>query len=223
MFFSSSSTVTPTYSVPFQYRASTFLCILAALFLLTTACDQSAEEPKTLEFEVTPNDQLRTMVRETPSDFTWEYFGDNLTVSLSSEADWEGELVLSGFKIVNGEVVDRLSSQPHPSSDAELLNGLSSEEVFTTFVPGDPWAGSRARWEAEARSPDAKWTSENARASIELWETSNRWPPSDMETAVQEEFESLGPDTLYVIYAQLAPEASDRRQTSRPVGLLMGE
>ena len=207
-------------------RSLLFLFCVGLIFtLITSSCDQDEQAtPKPLEFEVTPNDQLRTMVQETPSDFTWEYFGDNMIISLRSEADWEGELVMSGFKIVRGEIVDRVNSESNNSNSAELLDGLSSEVVFR-IKEGSivNWGISNARWETEANSFDANWSANTAQAPIELWTTPNSWSPSELESGVLNEFEALGPDTLYVVYARLAGENPKRTQTSRPMGLLMGE
>ncbi|GAA5522275.1 hypothetical protein LQ318_11010 [Aliifodinibius salicampi] len=199
-------------------QKSIFTLFFSLLILFFVSCDNTGTEPEPLEFVTEPSDDLTQMIEETPSDFTWEYFGPNIQISLQSDNDWEGELVLSGFQIANNEIIDRITTNSYPAN-SEMLSGdgiLGSDLTIDFHVPG--WGD----WKVIS-DINLKWNNTKVQEHIELWEVNESWSPSEIEDAILSEVDLEENETLFVVYAQLAGESPEREQTIRPFGLLMRE
>lgn len=197
---------------------------LSLLIILLFSCDTGVEsEPKPLEFASEPSNEMRIMIEETPSDFTWEFFKENILISLQSEIDWEGEIVLSGFQVQSGEATDRVTTTPLPTNAEQLENGLSTGDLELPEFTITDWAINVKR-ESLTNSFVEKWGDNEVQNSVNLWEPEKKWSPSEIEEAILSEVE-LGEEneTLFVVYAQLAEDSPERQQTTRPFGVLMRE
>lgn len=185
---------------------SLFTALLLVGILFFSSCD-TTNEPPTLPvaFKTAPSDGLSTMIQETPSDFTWEFFNDNIEVSMNDEPQWSGEMVLSAFQVQNGEVVNRTTTDPVETTADELTDGLSTEELFSSssWIPGLDWVPT-STW-----FPGLVYTPENS------------WSPSEIEEGVIAENNLDENETMIVVYAHLAGESPEREQTTRPFGVVM--
>ncbi len=204
-------------------RRSLFIALLSIGILFFSSCD-TTNEPPTLPvaFKTEPSDEMRIMIEETPSDFTWEFFKQNILISLQSEVDWEGEIVLPGFQILSGEAADRVSTTPLPTNAEQLENGLSTGDLtLPEFIITD-WAVNVKR-KSLTKSFKEKWGDKEVQSSINLWEPEKKWSPSEIEEAILSEVDLGESETLFVVYAQLAEESPEREQTTQPFGILMSE
>src|SRR6056297_1406673 len=116
-----------------QYYTSAIYFVIIFTFIFTS-CDDTSQDPETevetLEFVIEPSDDLSFIVEDAPSDFTWEFYNNNIEVNLVPGSMWSGEIVLSSFQVENGEVVNRATSEPVETSASELADGLLTEELF---------------------------------------------------------------------------------------------
>jgi hypothetical protein len=194
------------------------------MIILLFSCENGVDsESEPLEFASEPSDEMRTMFDETPSDFTWEFFRENILIRLQSEVDWEGEIVLSGFQLLNGEIVDRITTNSIETNDKELLTGLSTGNLLIPAFTITDWGEFRVKRNFMSNSLKEKWGETSAQHPIEIWEPGKQWSPSEIEGAILSEVDLGENEILFVVYAQLAGESPEREQTTQPFGLLMRE
>lgn len=186
-----------------------FLICIASFLLLTCGDDNSAPvvDPEPLEFTTEPSSELSQLIETTPSDFTWDHFNSNITVSVVPGSMWSGEIVLSSFQVENGEVVSRVSSSPVETSISELADGPSTEELFQ----GSEWV------------PGAMWFPESQGNPASQWMPGSGLSPSEIEANALSEFDLNENESLIVVYARLADDSLEREQTTQPYGLIMQE
>gem|GEM_PF-3360108 len=184
------------------------LCIvflLSMVPLVFMSCD-TANEPPTLPvaLKTTPSEELSSMVQDTPSDFTWDYFRDNVHIEGPSQTDFDKfDLVLSSFQVQNGEVVNRTSTEPIEVSADELSSGLVTEEIPPSlWMPGKDWVSTSNWFPGLVYAPG------------------NSWTPSEVEDRVIADKELVDNETMVVVYAQLAGDSPEREQTTQPFGII---
>jgi len=176
-----------------------------ALFVLVvalTACDSGPNgEPDALSFSTAPSSALTDVVQNTPSDFTWGLYNDNVTVQLESGTDWDGEIVLEAFQVQNGEVVNQVTTEPVAASD--LAAGTSTEALYpdTRWIPGSQWV------------PGDQW------APTSQWIPGSQWAPATIEDEAQSQVDLNDDETMVVVFARAAAP-DDREVTARPFGLV---
>lgn len=203
-----------------------FKTLFFTILILFATCDETSQdaEPKPLEFSVEPTEELSFMVDEAPSDFTWEFFEENILITLNTESNWEDELVLSGFQVLNEEVVDRFTSNSFSANSEELQDGLLTGNLFThpqTWTrPGVAWSTDKI-WTQINNSIESKWKNKKFEVPKELWKPGQSWAPSEIEEAVLAETIPVENESLFVVYVQLAEDSPKRTQTTKPFGLLM--
>ena len=111
----------------------TMLCIL---FISFTSCsddddDNNVNEADPIDFTIQPSAELDQIVSNTPSDFTWGFYEDNLTIGLNPEPEsFSGEIMMSAFELRNGNIMNSLSSEPVSTNLQELSAGLSTEDMY---------------------------------------------------------------------------------------------
>lgn len=195
------------------------LLTLAALCVVSCDSEPVSQEP--LDFAAEPTDELETMVQETPSDFTFGFLEDNVLLRLRSDRDWEGSLVLAGFQIANGDVVDRLTTAPVQTSDDELAGGLLTEDVFSASGAG--WSTAKTAWEIDFNVIDEEWGGRRTRKAQPrgLWIPDQSWMPSEVEQAVMANTDLAPDETLYVLYVRLEDQSTETEQTTRPFGVIL--
>ena len=92
------------------------LGILCTALLALAGCDSAGpndqDSSTQLEFETAPTDQLDQTIRDSPEDFTWDLYQNNIEILLTSGTQWSGNIQLSTFQIQNGEIVERDASDP---------------------------------------------------------------------------------------------------------------
>lgn len=202
-------------------QKSIFTLFFSLLILFFVSCDNTSTEPETLEFVTEPSDDLTQMIEETPSDFTWEFFGTNIQMSLQSDNDWEGELVLSGFQIANDEIIDRITTNSYPANSEKLFDGILFSDLAVNFTFPSGWS-DRLKWKALS-DLNLKWENASIQGSLELWGPQDRYLPSEIEEAILAEVDLGENERLFVVYTQLAGESPEREQTTRPFGLIVRE
>ncbi|MDZ7682277.1 MAG: hypothetical protein U5J63_11350 [Fodinibius sp.] len=106
------------------------LLLLSITTLFMWSCTETTtgggeEELQPLDFTTAPSSELSDIVQNTPGDFTWPFYNDNLTIGLDPEPEtFEGEIVLSVFQVQNGEVTNRLTSEPVDDESRGVVGGL---------------------------------------------------------------------------------------------------
>jgi len=203
-------------------RSSILLIILMAMALVS--CDETSQDAGTekLEFAMEPTENLSFMINETPSDFTWEFFSDNLTVHLESNPTWNGDIVFSSLQVERGDVINRSSTPPVSVSSEELSGGLSSGELFPglVYIPGQEWVMNK-QWLHADQWPQAKqWISLEEASPVEEWNTETKWKPAEIESAILSEIDLEENQTLLVVYARSAPDSQERDQLTQPYGII---
>lgn len=181
--------------------------LFLAVALLMVACDSSpTPEPGALEFSTEPSGELENIIEDTPSDFTWDFYNDNVAVSLQEGPDWDGELVLAGFQIQNGEVVHRTTTDP-VDTNVEVLSGGAS---IGDLISGSSWMSG------------SDWVSVSNWRPSSSWSPGSSWSPSEIEEEALAEAESMLEDnqTMVVVYAHRANESGDYGEVTRPFGLI---
>lgn len=130
--------------------------LLFIIPLVFISCeDTSAPDPgpAPVGLETAPSDGLENMINDTPSDFTWDYYQDNVRIEGPSQTDFSKfDLVLHSFQVNNGEVVNRSMTEPVEVSADELSSGLVTGEI--TLGPslgalGKDWVPS-SDWRAQS-------------------------------------------------------------------------
>jgi len=203
-------------------RSSILLIILMAMALVT--CDETSQDagPEKLEFAMKPTENLSFMINETPSDFTWEYFSNNLTVSLAPGPLWDGSIVLSSIQVIDGEVVNRSSTPSVSVTAEELSDGFLSKELFPglVYTPGHEWVINK-QWMNSERWPHAEqWISLEQAAPIKEWTPDTRWKPAEIESAVINEVDLEENQTLLVVFSSIAPDSPEREVLTQPYGII---
>lgn len=163
-------------------------------------------DPKPLEFTTGPSQELSQLIDTAPGDFTWDYFSDNLFVSILNGPEWSGEIVLSSFQIENGEVVNRSTTEPYETNSEELSSGLSTEEMFPglVYAPGQAWVTGK-RWKQIDQWRKIKsWLKTDHWTPSEQWVPSSNWAPSEIEEIVLTEFNLSENETMIIVYTHLA-------------------
>ena len=188
-------------------RRTLLAVLLAIVTLLFVSCDQvTNSEPKPLEFQTAPSEGLSTMIQETPSDFTWGYFQDNVQVNMTQGTDWSGEMVISGFKVEGGEVLNRTTTGPITTNADELSAGLSTEELFS----GSEWF-SGSKW-----IPASEW------GPSKLWIPLMDRSLSKVENMAIGNTDLSEDQTMIVVYAKVAGD-TDREVTTQPFGVIFDD
>ncbi len=126
--------------------------LLFIIPLVFISCeDTSAPDPgpAPVGLETAPSDGLENMINDTPSDFTWDYYQDNVRIEGPSQTDFSKfDLVLHSFQVNNGEVVNRGMTEPVEVSADELSSGLLTAEITLgpslgalgkDWVPSSDW------------------------------------------------------------------------------------
>jgi hypothetical protein len=206
-----------------MYRTYTQLFLLT-LLLIIVSCDDTSQDtdPDTLKFSVESTEDLSFIINEAPGDYSWDYFSDNLSVSLVPGPMWSGEMVLSSLQVRNQEVVNRSSTPPVSVSIDELTSGLTSGELFPglIYVPGQEWTTGK-RWMEASKWPQAKdWISLDEVQIVREWIPERRWKPSKISEAAINEVQISDSQTLLVVYARLAAESAEREVTTKPYGIV---
>lgn len=109
---------------------------------LLAGCDTGEPgPPESPDFVTEPTNALDQRFDDAPDDATWDWnaFNNDVEVRLDSDTEWEGEVVLRAFQVQNGEVVNRLTTEPVPAPDR--TEGTTTEELY----PGTKWF-SGERW-----------------------------------------------------------------------------
>lgn len=201
------------------------------ILIFFATCDETSQDAKpeseALEFAIEPSEDLRFMIEETPSDFTWEFFSDNLIVTLVPESDWSGEIVLSSFQVENDEVINRASTEPVEINTDVLKKGLSTEVMFPDLVFDEQaWTTNSKLWLQSEQWPQAaEWLQSEHWTPVEQWVPNPdiTWNPtkiSEIRDAALSEFELNHSETLVVVYTQPADETSTREMLTRPYGII---
>ena len=187
--------------------------ILRAAFLFTvilmTSCtdddDENVNSNEMMDFTTTPSTALQGIVSNTPSDFTWDFYEDNLTIGLEPLPEsFNGEIVLSAFRVSNGQVTNNSTSSPVATDLSELANGLSTEDMY----PGSQWI-TENDW-----LPGNDWT------PTDVWYPGSMWAPSEIESIAMAENTLADNQTMVVVYPELAIGSDDREQVSQPYGII---
>lgn len=179
--------------------------LLLAVAFGTVSCDSSLEpEPESVQFEAEPSDELSTLTQESPSDFTWTAFNDKMLVRKIPSSNWSGEVVLSAFQVENGEVINRVTSEP-----AAWPDSLSNEQLAGSLIPGMRWI------------PGTDWVPGSQWVPGPQWVPGDSWAPSDVEDAALSEVDVGPEESLVVVYAQTAGAPPDGGQMTQPYGLVM--
>jgi hypothetical protein len=77
-----------------------------------------------LDFTTAPSNELSDIIQNTPNDFTWEFYNDNLTLGLDPEPEsFEGEIILSVFQVQNGEVTNQLDQRTSGYEYGRVVGG----------------------------------------------------------------------------------------------------
>ena len=117
-----------------------------------------SQEADPIDFTIQPSAALDQIISNTPSDFTWGFYEDNLSIGLSPEPEsFNGEVMMSAFELRNGNIMNSLSSQPVPTNLQELSAGLSTEDMYpgSMWIEGTDWLPSMLEWEpSEFGIPD---------------------------------------------------------------------
>ena len=192
---------------------SIIVLLLTIVPLVFLSCDtgtdaESDQEP--LEFQTAPSDELSSMIQETPSDFTWGYFQNNVQVNMIPGIDWNGEVVLSAFQVQNGEVVNETTTEPVETTADELAAGLSTEEMFSgsSWIQGSDWVPT-STW-----MPSSTWIQQTEPLV---------YAPSEIESIAQSQVDLSQNETMVVVYAHLAGESPEREQMTQPFGVIFQE
>ncbi len=184
---------------------------LLFLFVLTvtlTSCsddETDMNQTEAMDFTITPSTELAQVISNTPDDFTWNFYEDNLSIGLSPEPQsFDGEIVLSIFKVDDSEVTNRNTSQPSATNLEELSAGLSTEDMYpgSMWITGNEWL------------PGGDWT------PSEVWYPGSMWSPSEIENIALTENNLANNETMIVVYPELATGSNDREQVSQPYGII---
>lgn len=195
------------------------LFVFASVGFILQACN-TGSKPAPLNFSTDATEDLRLMVEEAPSDFTWEFFEEHILIGMqTTESNWEGEVLLSGFQILNGEVADRVTTTPILTNAEQLESGISTGNLTLPEFTITDWG--EFRWKSLAKSFKKNWGDKKVRSSISLWDPDQTWSTSEIEEAILSEVELGENETLFVVYVHLSEEAPQRQQTTQPFGILM--
>ena len=188
----------------FPGRLPLFLCILL-LSGSILSCDSSGPEGPPPEFSVSPTSELSGIVDNTPGDFTWDFYQNNLEVTWAPEADWNGELVLFTFQIQNGEVVNRATTT------AASTEGLDGDEATsgTLYPPGTSPELPAREW-----IPGTNWIPGSQ------WIPWSQWSPSEIEQVALDQVNLSSGQTMLVVYARAAGDVDSADQQTQPYGIV---
>jgi len=175
-----------------------------------TACtdddDESVSSDQNMDFTTTPSTALQGIVSNTPGDFTWGFYEDNLTIGLEPLPEtFSGEIVLSAFRVSDGQVTNNSTSTPVATNLSELSNGISTEDMYpgSMWIEGTSWLPSMSEWEVS-----------------EVWYPGSMWAPSEIESIAMQENNLADNETMVVVYPELAAGSDDRVQVSQPYGII---
>lgn len=189
-----------------------FLSIAPLIFI--SCDDEPTGEGKSqpLEFAMEPSDGLNSIIQETPSDFTWEYYQDNTRVMGPSQTDFSKfQLVLSSFQIRNGEVVNSTMTDPVEVSAEELSSGLLTEDIRPSlWMPGSDWVSS-SDWKPKS-------TFIQTTDPLVIQTTDPLYP--EVEDMVLNNVDLGTDETMVVVYPSIIGE-SEREMTIQAFGLVM--
>ncbi|MDZ7720152.1 MAG: DUF5050 domain-containing protein [Balneolaceae bacterium] len=210
-----------------RYKLTAFLLMIFTVLFFS--CDETSQdadpEPETLDFATEPSEDLTQMVEVTPSDFTWDFFSNNLIVTLVPGPMWSGEIVLSSFQVENGEVVNRSTTPPVETSADELADGLTTEEMFPglVYIPGQEWVTSK-QWQNTETWPQAsKWVKTEHWTPSDQWVPGSMWTPSEIEQIARNEVDLSENQTMVVVYPHLAENSDDFEVITQPYGIIFTE
>lgn len=184
------------------------IAILVTTLFLAQSCplDSSDDEPEPgpLELSTAPSVELSQMISETPSDFTWEYFEDNMRVMGPTPYPYYSfRLVLSSFQVRNGEVVNRSTTNPVDANTDVLANGISTAELNleSGWLSGKTWV-------------------QGIRGSlVKKWFPGSKWSPSQIEDMAITNTDLAEGQTMVVVYAHVAG-SPEREVTAQPFGVI---
>lgn len=183
--------------------------ILVSLLFLAQSCpldsSDDSTEPEPLEFSTAPTSELSHMIEETPSDFTWDYFEDNLNIRTipGGMPYWDGEIIVSGFQVQNGDVVNRGSSEAASTNTDVLSEGISSEELF----PGSKWMSGKT------------WVQGIRGSLVKKWFPGSKWSPSQIEDMAITQTDLAEDQTMVVVYTHVAG-STEREVRTQPFGII---
>ena len=187
------------------------MMMISALLISFTSCSDDDEdnnnvnEADPIDFTIQPSAELDQIVSNTPSDFTWGFYEDNLTIGLNPEPEsFSGEVMMSAFELRNGNIMNSLSSQPVSTNLQELSAGLSTEDMYpgSMWIEGTDWLPSMQEWEVS-----------------EVWYPGSMWAPSEIKNIAMQENNLADNETMIVVYPELT-STSDREVVSQPYGII---
>jgi hypothetical protein len=120
----------------------------ALAVLLLAACNTGVQE-NPVEIKTRASQSLSDMISTTPSDFTWEYFQEELVISGKAEA--AANVELRALRIAEDDIAGTAVSSSVELSPDELDTGVPGN----SWVPGDSWVPGN-EW-----FPGSQWNPQN--------------------------------------------------------------
>lgn len=126
---------------------------VSALSVLAIGCDDLTGAGETVQYSVEPSQQLADLVENAPSDFTWDYFRQEMVISAQGLDD-SVDIALHAVQVQDGEVLDGSIGGPVPVVGEELAAGVRTGELASPIQwspgpPGDSWF-STAEYDVES-------------------------------------------------------------------------
>lgn len=188
-------------------RLLQILFLLVVTFLYTSCGDTgtATEEAIPHDFTTAPTAELSQIIENTPRDFTWGFYNDNIEITLHDDPKWNGGIVISGFQVKNGEVVNEITSEVIETNADELGNGISTADIYSesTWFPGERWISMENNWIPST-----------------TWFPGERWAPAEMQNVAMSRNDLAENETLVVVYAHVPVDSAKRKQETRPLGIV---
>lgn len=142
---------------------------VSALSVLAIGCDDLTGAGESVQYSVEPSQQLADLVENAPSDFTWDYFRQEMVISAQGFDD-SVDVALHAVQVQDGEVLDGSIGGPVPVVGEELAAGVRTGELA---IPGQEWSPGPPddSWFSTAEYDVASWISpsefyENSQAGV---------------------------------------------------------
>jgi hypothetical protein len=127
----------------------------ALAVLLLAACNTGVQE-NPVEIKTRASQSLSDMISTTPSDFTWEYFQEELVISGKAEA--AANVELRALRIAEDDIAGTAVSSSVELSPDELDTGVPGN----SWVPGDSWVPGNEWFPGSQWSPHSLYAVETA-------------------------------------------------------------
>lgn len=176
---------------------------VSALSVLAIGCEDLTGAGETVQYRVEPSQQLADLVENAPSDFTWDYFRQEMVISAQGLDD-SVDVALHAVQVQDGEVLDGSIGGPVPVAGEKLAAGVRTGELavpITDWSPGPPGDS----WFSTAEYDVASWISPS-----EFYENSQDGVVSGM----LEEYSFEPGQGVVVVYISSNPTPSDVRGVS---------